>query len=283
MTAIAVVSMGEMGSGIAARLVENGARVLTTLAGRSEASFIRARAAGVEIVDDGAMIEQASMVLSVVPPSVAGETAARFLPLIERSNHKPVYLECNAVAPQTVQALSKPFAERGLRFLDASIIGLPPKPGGASPRLYMSGPVGQEAEILRSFGLDTRVLSDAIGDASALKMAYAGINKGFQAIGVAMILGAARNGVAESLAAELEDSLPIHYNWIQKKIPGIYSKAYRWDGEMREIAKFLEPEAGAVAMLRGAAELYKHVGEEYKEGAGSEMIAALERFAGPPK
>ena len=281
MMAIAVVSMGEMGSGIAARLVENGVRVLTSLSGRSEASFSRARAAGVEIVDEVAMIEQASILLSIVPPSVAGETAEHFLPLIDRSSSKPVYLDCNATAPLTVLGIAKGFTERGLRFLDASIIGLPPKLKAASPRLYISGPVEREADVLRSFGLDTRVLSDVLGDASALKMAYAGINKGFQAIGVAMILGAARNGVAESLAAELEDSLPIHYNWLKKKLPGIYSKAYRWDGEMLEIAKFLEPEQGAVAMLMGAAELYKHVGEEYKEGAGSEMIGALDRFAGP--
>jgi 3-hydroxyisobutyrate dehydrogenase-like beta-hydroxyacid dehydrogenase len=282
MTAIAVVSMGEMGSGIAARLVENGARVLTSLVGRSAATQSRAKSAGVEILDDKAITEQAEVILSIVPPSAAAATAQRFLPIIQQSRHKPLFLECNAIAPQTAIAIAKPFTEQGLRFGDAAIIGLSPKPGEPGPRLYMSGPVQPEANLLRSFGLDTRVLSETIGDASALKMAYAGINKGFQAIGVAMILGAARNGAAESLLAELKDSQPIFCAWLQKKLPAMYSKAYRWDDEMREIAKFLEPEPGSVAMLIGAADLYQHIAAEYEAGPESEIILALDRFAKPP-
>jgi 3-hydroxyisobutyrate dehydrogenase-like beta-hydroxyacid dehydrogenase len=288
MTAIAVVSMGEMGSGIAGLLVENGARVLTSLEGRSAASASRAQAAGVENFADAEMIEEAELVLSIVPPTAAGATAERFLPLIKRSARKPMFLECNAIAPQTVLALAKPFAEGGLRFGDAGIIGPSPKTRGpktggpkkrvTSPRFYMSGPVRKEAELLRSFGLDTRVLSDAVGDASALKMAYAGINKGFQAMGAAMILGAARNGAAESLVAELKDSQPELYAWLSKVLPAMYRKAYRWDDEMREIAKFLEPERGAVGMLTGAAGLYNHIAAEFREGASSEIISALDRF-----
>jgi 3-hydroxyisobutyrate dehydrogenase-like beta-hydroxyacid dehydrogenase len=283
MMAIAIVSMGEMGSGIAGLLVGNGAQVLTSLEGRSVASASRAEAAGVEVVDDLAMIEQAEILLSVVPPLAARATAVRFLPLIERSQSKPAFLECNAIAPQTVLDLSKPFTENGLRFVDAGIIGLSPKKGGKSPRLYMSGPVQGEAEMLRSFGLDARVLSDALGDASALKMAYAGINKGFQAIGTAMVLAAARNGAADSLVAELQESQPEFYAWLAKKIPAMYSKAYRWDDEMREIAKFLEPEAGSVGMLNGAADLFHHIAAEYRHGTGSEVISALDKFAESPK
>ena len=280
MTTIAIVSMGDMGAGIAGLLVENGARVLTSLEGRSAASASRARAAGVEDLPDAEMIEQAEVVMSLVPPSEAGATAERFLPLIERSGSKPMFLECNAVAPQTVLALSEPFVERGLRFGDAAVLGLSPKLRGSSPPVYMSGPVQGEADLLRSFGLDTIVLSGKLGDASALKMAFAGINKGFQAMATAMILGAARNGASESLVIELRKSLPELYAWLTRKLPAMYSKAYRWDGEMREIAKFLEPEPGAVAMLTGAADLYQHVAEDFEEGAGSEIISAIERFRG---
>lgn len=215
MTAIAVISIGEMGSGTAARLIENGARVLTSLAGRTAATHSRAKSAGVEVLDDKEISEQAEVILSIVPPSAAAATAQRFLPIIKnaqgqpQSNRKPLFLECNAIAPQTVISIAKPFAELGLRFGDAAIIGLSPKPSEPGSRLYMSGSVQPEADLLRSFGLDTRVLSDVVGDASALKMAYAGINKGFQAIGAAMILGAARNGAAASLLAELKDSQPI--------------------------------------------------------------------------
>lgn len=252
---------------------------MTLLEGRSPTTIDRAKAAGAESLNDVSLIDQAEMLLSIVPPSSAATAAEHFLPLIERAKNKPIYIDCNAVAPQTLHAISRPFLQRALPFGDASIIGLPPKPDGYSPRLYMSGRISAHAATLKQFGLDTRMISDALGDASALKMAYAGITKGFQAIGVSMALGAARTGAADSLVAELQDSQPALYTWLCKMIPRMYAKAYRWDDEMREIAKFLEPERGAADMLLGAATLYRHVAEDNRSGAQSEIISILDRFA----
>lgn len=279
MTTIAVIGMGEMGSSIAGRLAERGARVLTELAGRSEASAARARAAGVEPREAEDLVAEATLVLSVVPPAAAEGVAARFLPLLARAEIAPVFLECNAIAPQTVATVAEPFLARRLPFGDASIIGGPPRPGTAGPRLYMSGPVAAAAATLRDFGLDTRHLSTALGDASALKMSYAGITKGIQALGAAMALGAFRNGAGESLVEELKQSQPQTYAWLSRTLPSMYAKAARWDGEMRQIARFLEPEEGAAAMLTGAADLYEHIAEAHREGAQSEIISLLDRFA----
>lgn len=279
MTTIAVVAMGEMGSGVARRLAERGARVVTSLGGRSAASAKRAADAGVAIVaDDAALIAQADMLLSIVPPSVAGETTQRFLPLIAAAARRPVYIDCNAIAPQTLHAIAGPFVENRLPFIDGSIIGGPPRADGSSPRLYLSGPIASEAETLRQLGIDTRVLSTALGDASTLKMSYAGITKGSQALGAAMALGAGRNGALDSLVAELKFSQPQIYAWLAKGLPTMYDKAYRWDGEMREIAKFLLPEQGASTMLTGAADLYQHIAADNREGPQSEIISILNRF-----
>ena len=278
MTTIAVLAMGEMGSGVARRLVERGARVLTSLEGRSSASAERAKAAGVVATDDAALIAEAEMFLSIVPPSSAADTAARFISLIEKAAKKPVYIDCNAIAPQTLDAISKQFLQRNLPFIDASIIGGAPKSDGSSPRLYMSGKISGEADTLKGLGIDTRVLSTALGDASALKMSYAGITKGFQALGASMALGAGRNGAAESLVAELKSSQPQLYAWLSRQMPTMYDKAYRWDGEMREIAKFLLPEQGASDMLQGAANLYQHIAADHRAGPQSEIISILNRF-----
>ena len=278
MTTIAVVAMGEMGSGLARRLVERGARVLTSLRGRSEASAMRARAAGVEAVDDPTLVGAAELFLSVVPPSAAKETADHYLPLIGASGPPPVFIDCNAIAPQTLHGIAASFLERNLPFLDASIIGSAPKADDAGPRFYMSGPVNDAADKLRALGLDARVLSMSLGDASALKMSYAGITKGFQALGASMALGAARNGAAVSLVAELKDSQPALYAWLVRQLPAMYAKAYRWDGEMREIAKFLLPEQGASMMLDGAADLYQHIAADQRIGQDSEIISILTRF-----
>lgn len=281
MAVIGVVAMGEMGAGIARRLHERGAEVLSVLAGRGAASIERARQAGARDVDDAGLVAHADIILSVVPPSTAGELAARLLPLIEaKSGEKPSYIDCNAIAPQTLHTIAGPFIERGLPFIDASIIGAPPRAEDDSPRLYMSGPIVGEAETLKALGLDTRVISEALGDASTLKMAYAGITKGFQALGTAMALGAARNGAAASFLAELSTSQPQLHAWLRRQLPGMYAKAYRWDGEMREIARFLEPEDGASRMLAGAAELYRHVAEDHRQGPDSEIISVLNAFVG---
>jgi 3-hydroxyisobutyrate dehydrogenase-like beta-hydroxyacid dehydrogenase len=280
MTAIAVIATGEMGAGVAQRLVERGARVLTSLSGRSAASAKRAEAAGVKVTDDAALIAEAEMFLSIVPPAVAGATAERFLPLIQKAARKPVYIDCNAIAPQTLHAIAKMFADKSLPFLDASIIGGAPRPGGPSPRLYMSGPISDEADTLKGLGIDTRVLSTVLGDASTIKMSYAGITKGFQALGASMALGAGRNGAQESLVAELKASQPQLYGWLAMALPSMYDKAYRWDGEMREIAKFLLPEQGASTMLAGAAVLYEHIAEDNRAGQQSEIISTLNRFIG---
>lgn len=280
MTVIAVVAMGEMGAGVAKRLVDRGARVLTSVAGRSAASAKRAEAAGVALTDDATLVAEADMFMSIVPPSVAGATAERFLPLIEKAANKPVYIDCNAIAPQTLAVIARMFAAKGVPFLDASIIGAAPRSDGSGPRVYMSGPISDEADTLKRLGLDTRVLSATLGDASTIKMSYAGITKGFQALGASMALGAGRNGAQESLVAELKFSQPQLYGWLSKMLPSMYDKAYRWDGEMREIAKFLLPEKGASTMLTGAADLYEHIAEDNRAGPQSEIISSLDRFIG---
>jgi hypothetical protein len=144
----------------------------------------------------------------------------------------------------------------------------------------MSGPIAEEAKGLAALGLETRVISGNLGDASALKMAYAGITKGFQALGTSMALGAARAGALESFMAELRDSQKELYAWLCRMLPVMYAKAYRWDDEMREISKFLEPEQGAAGMLSGAATLYQHVADDNRAGPQSEIISTLDRFVG---
>src|SRR3954451_1175902 len=67
---IAVIAPGAMGSAIAARLVEHGCKVLTSLDGRSEATRKRAAAAGMVGAGDGE-IANADIILSIVPPGEA--------------------------------------------------------------------------------------------------------------------------------------------------------------------------------------------------------------------
>src|SRR6516162_10181574 len=171
---VAVVAPGAMGAGIGKRLGAHGVRVLTSLTGRSEATAARAREAGMIRASDEE-IAAADFVLSILPPGDALALAKRFTPVLAASNAKPVYVDCNAINPATVDRVAAAIAPSGSPFVDAGIIGQPPKPGDAGPRIYASGAAAPRLAALRDYGLDIRVLDGALSAASALKMSYAGI------------------------------------------------------------------------------------------------------------
>ncbi len=273
--------MGEMGSGIAGRLREQGARVVTSINGRSAASAERARGAGVEIVNDADLVHEADIFLSIVPPVAARATATRFVNLLASSDRQLVFIDCNAIAPKTLEAIARPFTTQALPILDGSIIGSPPRKG-YSPKLYLSGDGGWAAETLTSFGIDAQLISPKLGEASALKMAFAGLTKGFQALGAAMAIGAARSGVEAHFLAEVRETLPALYEWLSKMLPSMHAKAYRWDDEMLEISGFLEPEEGAAEMFSGAATLYRSIAHDNRCGSDSEIIQILNAFVASP-
>ena len=108
---VAVVAQGAMGAGVGARLVERGLRVVTSLAGRSEDSAKRAKAAGMVAVSDQELA-RADYFLSILPPSDALALAEKMAALIGPSNHKPIYVDCNAVSPPTKIEIGHVIARR---------------------------------------------------------------------------------------------------------------------------------------------------------------------------
>ncbi|SDN45278.1 3-hydroxyisobutyrate dehydrogenase [Methylobacterium phyllostachyos] len=274
MPTIAVIAPGAMGSAIGARLAEHGARVLTSLDGRGAASRARAASAGMVHAAD-ADLAAADILLSIVPPADAEALARRLAPTLTASPKKPVYIDANAVSPETVGRIAEIVAATGAPFLDGAILGLPPKPGTKGPRVYVSGADTVPTLVLRDLGLDLRVCPGGIGAASSLKMSYAGLNKGLTALAAIMILAAERTGAGEALLAELAENEPSLLARFAKGLPDMAPKAYRWAPEMEEIADFLGPDAAGRQVFTGYAALYRHLAAE----AGAADIAALIRFA----
>ncbi len=145
---IAILAPGAMGSAVARRLGENGARVLTSLKGRSEATLKRAADAGMVGAEDDA-IADADIILSIVPPGEAVALAERLAALIVRRAKKPVVVDCNAVNVDTVQRIEEIIGSAQAPFVDAGIIGFPPQRGGKSPAFYMSGEHANDVAVLR--------------------------------------------------------------------------------------------------------------------------------------
>ncbi|HWA81257.1 MAG TPA: DUF1932 domain-containing protein [Acetobacteraceae bacterium] len=272
MMRIAVVATGEMGGGIAARLKARGAEVVTNLAGRSEASRDRAVGAGMTVIDDDmALIARAEIFLSIVPPARARALAERFAPALARVGGKILYVDCNAIAPETVRAIAKIVAATGAAFADGGIIGGPPKGDDAGPRVYVSGEGAARLAVLRQFGLDVRPMEGGIGAASALKLSYAALTKGLTALGVAAGQGAASAGVTAALRAELAASQPQILAWLTRSVPRMYPKSYRFVGEMEEITRFLGKE-GAAQIFLGAAAAYEDVASAWAEAGTTKPL-----------
>jgi 3-hydroxyisobutyrate dehydrogenase-like beta-hydroxyacid dehydrogenase len=273
---IAVLAPGAMGSAVAARLAEHGAKVLTSLDGRSEATKKRASAAGM-VAGTDAEIADADIILSIVPPGEALALAEHLATQITRNAKKPVIVDCNAVNVETVRKVEDIVLSSGARFVDAAIIGLPPKPGTKGPALYVSGEDARDLAVLRDLGLDVRMVTGPVGAASALKMSYAGINKGLTGLGAAMVLAATRAGAADALRDELALSTPAVQARLANSLPDMLPKAYRWVAEMREIAGFLGEDHPAALIYEGFARLFEHIAAD-AEGEGTEA-AKLVAFA----
>jgi putative dehydrogenase len=279
---IAVIGAGEMGAAVGRRLRDAGARVLTTLAGRGAASARRVAEAGLNVVDDeDRLAGDAAFILSIVPPDQAIRVAERFLAALHRATNKPVFVECNAVAPSTVREIAELLAGTGCRFVDAGIIGGPPPAGrlDKGPRFYASGPDAHLVSRLRSYGLDIVTLDGPIGNASALKLSYAGLTKGITALGAAMVAAASREGLDDALRTELERSQPEILARIKRGLPAMFPKAYRWVAEMEEIAAFVGSAPAGAEIYTGAARLYEQIAADLDaDGGQRSMLTALRSF-----
>ena len=196
--------------------------MLTSLAGRSADTGGAGKAAGMVAASDEE-IAAGDFILSILPPGDALSLAERFVPTLTASNAKPVYVDCNAINPKTVERVAAAIAPTGCAFVDAGIIGPPPKPaaGRQAPgiALLCLGSRGVALCGRCATSASTSACSTApISAASALKMSYAGITKGTQAIGAAMMLAALRAGSADDLFAELQMSQKEMLGWFKRQL-----------------------------------------------------------------
>lgn len=270
---IAITSPGAMGAAVGGRLTSQGVKVLSSFSDRSAASRTRAAANGLTEAGDG-QLASADLLLSIVPPKEAVAVAERLAPALAGAARKAVYVDCNAVSPATARQIGEIIHPTGAAYVDGGIVGGPPR-AGYTPRLYVSGDNAQRVLILNQFGLDVRPVEGGHGAASALKLSYAGINKGIIGLGAAMILAARRAGVEDVLLQELSGSQRALLTQFSRGIPDMFAKAERWAPEMREIADYAEA-GGEAEIYAGLSRLYERLAADFD--GRREEIGALEDF-----
>ncbi len=249
---VAVIAQGEMGAGTGGQLVRHGLRVITNLTGRSQRSIDLAKQAGMEDVgDDEALIREADVFLSILPPDKAVDLANSLASHIKASNKPILYADCNAVAPTTKEEIRDIVEPAGARFVDVGILGSPPKPDKNPTRYYASGPHVKDFAELENYGLNVIVCGDVIGRAASVKMCYASMTKTMIAMAAETFAAAEALGVYDLVKHELSSTQTDGFNWASKRVTSAPPKAYRWVGEAEEIGKTfasvgLPGEVGAV-------------------------------------
>ncbi len=255
---VGILSPGDMGHAIGAVLHNHQMRVITNLHGRSARTVALASAAGFnDVSDDKVLVREAEVLLSILPPDRAYALAERIAAVLRATGATLLYVDCNAIAPRTAREIERLLTEAGASFVDGGIIGGPPQPGSPGPRLYVSGPRAAELAELQASGLDVRVLGSQSGLASGLKMSYASLTKGLTALATEALVAGRALGLQESLLAEFQ-ALPL-FRTIERAVPGMPPKSYRWVGEMEEIARTFADLGLPAQMAEGAASLYRFV------------------------
>jgi len=258
---IAILMPGDMGHGVGLVLRQHGHEVITSLEGRSERTRKLAKAGQLKDVGDlDAVVSEAYMILSILPPTSAPKLAKDVGAAMGRTGKTPVYVDCNAISPGTTTELSAHITDAGAAFIDAGIIGLAPNKSKAS-RFYVSGPDTRAMEALDGKGFEVINLGPNIGQASAMKMVYAGLTKGSWTLWTSVLLTAQQNNLLDPLIAEFEHSQGGNLAAMRSKVPFLPADSGRWIGEMEEISKTFREADVSGGFHDGAAWMFQLMSE----------------------
>jgi 3-hydroxyisobutyrate dehydrogenase-like beta-hydroxyacid dehydrogenase len=277
---IAVISIGEMGLGIAKLLIHHSYPVVTNLDGRSEITKLRAMGAGIHVLPLPELVSQSDIILSIVAPKDAmalgesiAEVAKSVLP--PDSDKRIGYIDLNAISPRLATDINAVLKSPHIVFVDGCILNFPPKllDDGSwfKPVLITSGPLSNAipSEWIEDLAttLNIRNVNERIGPASGLKMCFASMFKGHVAIALQSYTTAQELGVLPELRSELAEQFPVVTETFDKIILGSQYKAYRWIKEIEEIKQTFSEEGGwSGDIFGGVADVFRVVAEREIEG-----------------
>lgn len=260
---------GEMGSSVAAACA--GRRIWAS-EHRSPATVARAEAAGIDDVGDvRGLVEIADTIVSVCPPEAALDQALQVAEL----GFNGVYVDANAISPANAKRIASMFEHA----VDGGIVG-PPAVTPGTTRLYLSG--SSAADVARRWDgsvLDARVVGDEPGAASALKMCYAAWTKGTAALLLSVLSVATVEGVDADLIDEWDISQPDLLKRANRAAQGGTPKAWRFAGEMDEIAATFRDAGLPTGFHDAAAEVFRRLAG-FKDAVPPSLDDVIETLVG---
>ncbi|WP_344854501.1 NAD(P)-dependent oxidoreductase [Amycolatopsis ultiminotia] len=280
---VGLLHPGTMGTAVGAALVARGVPVRWVSAGRGPASRQRAAEAGFVETSDFDALAGCRIVLSICPPTAATAVAAQ----VAATGFGGIYVDANAISPEHAAGLGALFRPE-VRVVDGGIVGPPPRSAGTT-RLYLSGSAAATvAELFEGGPLRTIVLDGPVGRASALKLGFASYNKLTFALAAQSYALAAQHGVEAELRELAGETLPDTPLGQPAQLRSAGQKAWRWEGEMAEIAAAIEAAELSPDLLTAVGALFARWREhrDDEDVTVAELLAALRVSApgaGPPR
>ena len=230
--------MGDMGLSVGIYLLKSGFKVLTNIDGRSEKTIKNVKSTNIKNTTQSDLVMKSDIILSIIPPDSSVQVAQQ-LSELSQLNSKPItYVECNAISPNTTQFIEKSFmtkAFKNSKYIDGSIIGTAPNVT-YKPNLYISGKYANDIESLKSQAFKIINLGRNLEAASSIKMCYASLTKGTNALWISLLLLSEKLNIFNELIEEFDYSQKESLIKMKNQIPKLPSKSGRWIAEMREIA-----------------------------------------------
>jgi 3-hydroxyisobutyrate dehydrogenase-like beta-hydroxyacid dehydrogenase len=258
MRRIGLLYPGEMGISIAASALNNGHEVYWSSQGRSDQT--KARAGKYGLIEEKRLLDlchRCEIILSVCPPHAAEDVARSVI----ETGFKGLYLDANAIAPQRSIKIGQLMHAAGIRFVDGGIIGGPAWTAKET-HLYLAGNDAPEIAACFSKGpLEVKVISGEIGKASALKMCYAAYSKGTTALLAAILAAAESLGVRENLYQQWDMDDTGFSDQVNLRVRRVTPKAWRFEGELKEIAATFEQAGLPNGFHEAAADIYHRIAE----------------------
>ncbi len=275
---VGLLHAGEMGASLAAVLRRRGSTVLTTVAGRSEATAQRARQQGLIIVDNLAdLIRRADVVFSLVLPAAAEQMAQSYCEMASLAPAGAIFVDVNSIGPETVGAMADRLQSVGVDFVDGAINGLA-KNLPVSGTLFLSGKRAADVGALFGDAVRVRLLGGRIGSASAMKMLLGGMSKGICALYLELALLAQRRDMLPQMIEATAQIYPGVWALIERMLPTYAQHAGRRRDEMQHLCETILASGQEPCVIDAVQRLHETLAHE-SLGAADGVCELIQRLA----
>lgn len=277
---IGVINPGNMGIRVASSIQNSGHDVYWVSEGRGPQTHKRVSEIGLKDAKNlKTLCATCSAIVSVCPPHAAEAVAGQ----VSALGFKGLYLDANAVSPERTKQVAQVIQKAGGDFVDGGIIGNPPTKRGMT-WLYLSGSRADEVASFFTGGpLETGVIGEEIGKASALKMCYAAYTKGTTALLCAILATASAFNVSEELYGQWSRNGSTFADETKESVQLVTKKAWRFIGEMNEISSTFQSAGLPGGFHEAAANVYTRIASFKDAPSLPDIESILEALKHEPK